>query len=118
MPKEESRVSELTPEQYADKQFNALIEANLGKWNRETLIKKDIPEEIVSRFYDKDDNVLFGSSFVKGLVSYEYLDGKFSTDGKHIFICSSVLYDGKGNEKCPNPELIKPFDWIKNYIES
>ena len=55
---------------------------------------------------------------VKGLVSYEYLDGKFSKDGKHIYICSSISYDGKGNSACPNPELIKDFNWIKNYIES
>lgn len=115
---EESGVSELTPEQYNNNEFNAFIEANLGKWNRNTLVKKDIPKEIISRFYDKDDNVLFGSSIVKGLVSYEYLDGKFSKDGKHIFLCSSILYDGKGNSACPNPELIKDFNWIKNYIEN
>lgn len=114
----ESGVSELTPEQYANEQFNAMVEANLGKWNRNTLIKKEIPEEIISKFYDKNDNVLFGSAMVKGLVSYEYIEGKFSKDGKPIFICSSVLYDGKGNSNCPNPELIKDFNWIKSYLES
>lgn len=110
-------VSKLTPEQYADKQFNACVEVNLGKWDRNVLVKSNIPKEIISRFYDENDNVLFGSSYIKGLVSYEYLDGKFSTDGKHIFIGSSILYDGKGNEKCPNPELIKSFSYIKSYIE-
>lgn len=114
----ESGVSELTPEQYADKQFNAFIQGNLGKWDRATLLKKDIPKEIISVFYDKNDNVLFGSSMIKGLVSYEYLDGKFSKDSRHIYIGCSILYDGHGNEKCPNTELIKDFNYIKNYIES
>jgi len=50
-------VSKLTPEQYADNQFNAFIEGNLGKWNRETMIKKNIPKEIISRFYDKNDTI-------------------------------------------------------------
>lgn len=113
----ESGVSELTPKQYLDKQFNAIIESNLNKWDRKTLNRDRIPEEIISRFYDKDDNVLFGSSMTKGLVSYEYLDSKFSIDGKPIFIRSSVLYDGEGNSKCPNPELIKPFSWIKKHLE-
>lgn len=115
---EESGVSELSPEQYQDQQFNAFIEANLGKWDRNTLIRKDIPKKIISKFYDEDDRVLFGSSTIKGLVSYEYLEGKFSTDGKHIYLGSSILYDGEGNNKCPNPELIKPFNWIKKYIEN
>lgn len=113
---EESGISKLTPEQYTDNKFNAYIESNLGKWNRDTLIKKDIPKEIISRFYDKNDNVLFGSTMVKGLVSYEYLDGKFSSDGKHIYIGWSIDYNGKGNSNCPNPELIKDFNWIKKYI--
>lgn len=100
------------------KQVNAIIEANLGKWDRNTLIRKDVPKEIISRFYDKDDNVLFGSTRTKGLVSYEYIEGKFSKDGKPIFIGSSILYDGKGNSNCPNPELIKDFNWIKSYLEN
>ncbi len=120
---EESGVSKLTPEQYKSKKAEnkrkkaeKFIELNLGKWDRNTLVKDDIPNEIISRFYDKNDNVLFGSSMVKGLVSYEYIDGKFSTDGKHIFIRSSVFYDGYGNSRCPNPELIRDFKWIKRHI--
>lgn len=114
---EEHGVSTLTPEQYADQQFNGFVEANLGKWDRNSLNKRNIPEEIKSVFYDENDRVLFGSTITKGLVSYHYLEGKFSTDGRPIFICSSVLYNGKGNEECPNPELIKPFAYIKNCIE-
>lgn len=115
---EESGVSNLTPQQFADQEFNAFIQANLNKWNRNTLVKKDIPKEIISVFYDQNDNVLFGSSRVKGLVSYEYLEGKFSTDGKCIYLGATILYDGQGNQKCPNPKLIKSFNFIKSYIEN
>jgi len=118
---EEAGVSELTPEQYADNQFNAVITANLGKWDRKKLLtmndKKAIPAEILSVFYDKNDNVLFGSNYTKGLVTYNYLEGKFSTDGKPIYISCSVSYDGRGNDNCPNPELIKEFSYIKSYLE-
>lgn len=121
---EEEGISKLTPEQYANKQFDVnteinlnIIKANLGIWNRNTINKKQIPEIIISRFYDENDNVLFGSSVVKGLVSYRYLEGKFSTDNKPIYIGSEIKYDGKGNSECPNPELIKPFTYIKKYLE-
>lgn len=114
---QESGVSKLTPKQYDDKKFNAFIKSNLGKWDRNNLDKKNIPKELISKFYDKNDNVLFGASTTKGLVSYEYLDGKFSTDEKPIYISTSILYDGKGNKNCPNPELIKDFDWIKKYLK-
>ena len=114
---EESGVSELNPEQFADKQFNALIQANLKKWDRNTIIKKDVPKEIISVFYDSNDNVLFGSSMVKGLVSYNYIDSKFSSDGKPIYLHCSISYDGKGNSGVENKELIKDFTYIKTYIE-
>ena len=114
----EGGVSTLTPKQVTDNNFNALIEANLGKWDRNNLGDRDkIPKEIKSVFYDEDDNVLFGSTMTKGLVSYHYLDGKYSTDGKPIYLGSSVLYDGYGNKKCPNKNLIKSFEYIKNTIE-
>lgn len=114
---EESGVSRLTPEQFADAKFNALIESNLGKWDRETIDKKDVPEEIKSVFYDEDDRVLFGSCFTKGLVSYYYIDKKFSKDGKHIFLYACIDYDGKGTAGVEKKELIKPYKYIKEYIE-
>jgi len=114
-----SGVSELTPSQFADTQFSALIEANLGKWDRDKLPERrqGIPKEIISRFYDEDDRVLFGSRYTKGRVEYEYLEGKFSTDGYPIYIGNSVLYDGKGNEDVKDKGLIRPFEFIKNYVE-
>lgn len=121
---EASGVSRLTPEQYADEQFKAVIEANLSKWDRANLSKWDraklgskIPDEIKSVFYDEDDNVLFGSIMTKGLVSYTFIEGKFSTDGKPIYLHSSVDYNRNGNHSCPNPKLIKPFKEIKAYIK-
>lgn len=94
-----------------------LIESNLGKWNRDTMVKDKVPKEIISTFYDKNDNVLFGSCMTKGLVSYNYLEGKFSTDGNPIYLNCSILYDGKGNECCPDKSRIRKFDEIKEYIE-
>lgn len=115
-------VSKLTPEQYADEQFNAVVESNLGKWDRNLLNNlqdtKKIPKEIISVFYDENDNVLFGSSIVKGLVAFHYLDSKFTKDGKCIYLGSEISYDGKGNNACPNKDLIKPFKYIKEYIEN
>lgn len=121
---EESGVSKLTPEQYENEQFNALIESNLGKWDRNvvngSLATRDstskTPKEIRSVFYDSDDNVLFGSSMVKGLVTYEYLDAKFSTDNKPIYLGCSVLYDGKGNANVKDKTLIKDFKYIKSFF--
>jgi hypothetical protein len=113
----EKGVSTLTPEQYADAKFNALVESNLRKWDRNTMNKKDIPETLISKIYDENDNVLFGSCYTKGKVSFHYLDGKYSTDGKHIFICSSVLYDGEGNSTLPKDAIIMSFNNIKKHIE-
>lgn len=115
---EESGVSKLTPKQYEDNKFNAFIESNLKKWDRNTCVKNDIPKEIISRFYDVNDRVLFGSSWVKGLVSYEYLESKYTTDGKPLYICCSISYDGKGNDGVEDKSLIKDFNYIKNYINN
>lgn len=122
---EESGVSKLTSEQYKNEQFNSLIENNLGKWDREivnsTLKVGDndlqIPKEIRSVFYDSNDNVLFGSHMVKGLVTYEYLDAKFSIDNKPIYLGCSILYDGKGNSEVKDNSLIKDFKYIKSFLE-
>lgn len=86
-------------------------------WDRNNLTKQDIPKEIISCFYDEDDKVLFGTKFTKGLVCYNYLDAKYSVDNKPIYLGATVTYDGIGNAGCPNPELIKDFEWIKSFIE-
>ena len=91
-------------------------QSNLNKWDRKSLNKADVPKEILSVFYDSKDDVLFGTATIKGLITYQYLDGKFSTDGKPIFMFSSILYNGEGLKKCPNPELIREFKWIKEFF--
>lgn len=114
---EETGVSKLTPEQFEQHGKSIIKSLNLNKWDRNNLTKQDIPKEIISCFYDEDDKVLLGSGFVKGLVCYNYLDAKYSVDNKPIYLGSTVTYDGIGNAGCPNPELIKDFEWIKNFIK-
>ena len=114
---EETGVSKLTPEQFEQHGKSIIESLNLNKWDRNNLTKEDIPKEIISCFYDEDDKVLFGTKFTKGLVCYNYLDAKYSVDNKPIYLGSTVTYDGIGNAGCPNPELIKDFEWIKNFIE-
>ena len=87
------------------------------KYDRTTINRKNVPKEITSVFYDENDNVLFGNTMIKGLVSYYYLDSKYSTDDKPIYLYCSIEYNGEGNSTCPNPELIKPFNYIKRYLE-
>lgn len=116
----ENGVSSLTPEQFADQQFNVMVESNLAKWNRKEINKeniKQIPKDIISVFYDKDDRVLIGSNVTRGLVSYYYLDGKFSSDGKPIFLYNSISYNGKGNLECPDPNKIKTHKFINDYFK-
>jgi hypothetical protein len=113
---EESGVTKLTLEEFTNNKFNALINAHLGKYSKKDLTRdvvNSLPEEIVSRIYDKDDNVLFGSSVVKGKVYYNYLDGKYTVDGVPLFLHSSISYDGKGNSDLPKDSVIMDFSEIK-----
>lgn len=115
---DEKGVSELTPEQYENEKFNAFINANLGKWDRNDMNRKNVPKEIISVFYDLNDNVLFGSDMTKGLVTYSYLESKFSIDNKPIYLHCSISYDGKGNANCPDKTLIRSFEYIKDFLEN
>jgi hypothetical protein len=113
---EDKGTSLLTPADYANEQFNALIAANLGKYSQDDLTKPVVdalPKEIISVVYDSNDNVLFGSSIVKGKVMYHYLDAKFTTDGIPLFLYSSVLYDGEGNADLPKGSLIMKYKEVK-----
>lgn len=99
------------------KETHKIFKHNLGKWNRDDIDKNKVPKEIISVFYDSNDDVLFGSTITKGIVSYHYIESKFSIDNHPIFLYSSITY-GKGNKECPNPKLIKDFSYIKRYLES
>lgn len=95
----EDGLSELTPEQFRDKEFNALKDSHKSKWTPETVkdFEKQAPE-LVQQVYDQNDNVLFGSNMVKGKVAYNYVPGEFMTTGRPYILHTSILYDGKGNE--------------------
>lgn len=72
---------------------------------------KDCPKSIVKKIYDKDDNVLFGSHYTKGKVSYMYVPGEYMESGNPYIIGSEVSYDGKGNkEGLPNDAILKNFE--------
>lgn len=112
---EEGGVSLLTPEQYKDANFKAFIQANLKKYDKTNF--KDAPDEIISVYYDKDDNVLFGSCMVKGLVSYRYLESRFTKDEKPLYIGWEITY-GKSLEDVPEEDKhkIKPFAEVKKLL--
>jgi len=107
----EDALSFLTPEQFADEQFNALKEFHKGKYAIEGPIPfKELPEQFISKVYDVDDNVLFGSRYIKGKVSYNYIDGFFTKDGIPIIMNASIDYDGIGNVDLPEGSILMQFD--------
>ena len=108
----EEGLSFLTPEQYADNQFNAVKEFHKRKYtvrDRDRGEVKGFPKELIKSVYDVDDNVLFGSSYVKGKVGYNYMEGEYTKDGIPFIISVSVSYDGKGNLDLPEGSLIMPY---------
>ena len=101
---EESNVSFMTPEQFADKEYNALREYHKGKYSIEDFARgenKNFPKQFIQTVYDLDDRVLFGSSYTKGKVQYKYIDKFFSSSGNPFIIETCVSYDGIGNADLP-----------------
>lgn len=108
----EEGVSLLTPQEFADKEFNALINYHKGRWTKDMLtreVKDRLPPEIITTAYDPNDDVLFGSSITKGKIAYNYLDGKFTKDGIPLYISSSCTYDGIGNTDLPPGTIFKTY---------
>lgn len=104
-------LSYLTPEQFADKEYNALKEFHKGRYSVEGPYPfKELPEEFLKKIYDTDDNVLFGSHYIKGKVYYQYIDGFFMKDGVPYILSSGILYDGVGNSDLPEGTLIMAFE--------
>lgn len=109
---EEGGVSYLTPEQFADEKFNALKEYHKGKYSvkdRERGEVKGFPKELIKSIYDKNDNVLFGSNYVKGKVHYDYVEGCYAKDGIPFILSVGIDYDGKGNKDLPEDAIIMNF---------
>jgi len=107
-------VSYLTPEQYADKEFNVLIEHHKKRYSpNDDNLRKVFPKELLKKIYDKNDNVLFGSNMTKGKVTYNYIPGEFMIDGVPFIISTSCLYDGKGNSDLPEDVEIMSYNDLK-----
>ena len=108
-------VSFLTPEQYADKEFDALIAYHKGKYSANRMDETDkFPEELLKQVYDKDDRVLLGSSVIKGKVVYSYIPEVFMEDGIPLIINTQVSYDGKGNSDLPEDAELMHFRDLKH----
>lgn len=107
----EQGLSFLTLEQYKDNEFNSLKEAHLGQWSIERMIKEGntFPTELLKKVYDTDDNVLFGSSIVKGKVYYTYIAAEYTTTGNPYIINVGIDYDGKGNKDLPKDTILIPY---------
>lgn len=71
--------------------------------------RKDIPKHELKKVYDSDDNVLFGSRYVKGKVSYNYIPAELMETGNPFIINSSINYDGEGNKNLPADAIVKSF---------
>lgn len=100
----EEGLSKLTPEQFKDASFDALVESHKGKYDINDRVNGKVegfPKELIKKVYDVNDRVLFGSSYTKGKVAYEYVDGIYTKDGVPFIICVSILYDGVGNYDLP-----------------
>jgi hypothetical protein len=69
---------------------------HLGKWEPDTNTRKNFPEELKEKIYDKDQRVLFGSSWTKGIVYYVYAPGKYMKTGRDFILYSGIDYNGKG----------------------
>ena len=81
------------------------------------LKNNELPKEVLGVLYDFDDNVLVGSSMIKGLVSYNFIKPEYSKDKKPIYLSCTVNYDGVGNNQLKDKSLIKDFENIKRYLE-
>lgn len=67
------------------------------------------PENELSKVYDTDDNVLFGSNYTKGKVAYVYVPAEKMETGRPFILYISISYDGIGNADLPAGSLLKPF---------
>ena len=68
---------------------------NLKKWSTSEDLS-DFPKNLIRRLYDRDQRVLFGNFFTKGVVTYPYVDGIYTTDGIPYCLGSECIYNGVG----------------------
>lgn len=75
--------------------IKALAKDNLSKWSITDDLSK-FPSELIKVLYDTGQKVLFGSSYTKGIVTYQYIDKMFTIKNRDILISTSVDYNGEG----------------------
>lgn len=111
----EEGLSLLTPQQFADKEFNALKTYHKKRWTPEIreIAQKEFPKELIKSVYDKNDRVLFGSATTKGKVHYDYIPGEFMSTGRDFILSVGVDYDGKGNDDLPEGSRMASFNELK-----
>ena len=71
--------------------------------------RKTVPKDRIKVVYDTDDNVLFGSRYVKGKVEYNYVSAEYMETNRPYIISTSIAYDGKGNINLPEGSQMVPF---------
>lgn len=75
---------------------------------------KDFPSSMLKRVLDRNDNVLFGSRTIKGLVQYQYIPAEYMEEGVDLIVSTSISYDGKGLSGIdPLKEEILSFEELK-----
>jgi len=75
-----------------------------------------LPKEHIGIIYDKDDNVLMGSSMGKGKVMYRYIKPEFVVQNKPIYIGWEVAYDGIGNKDLPDDVDVRNRKEVNEYF--
>lgn len=81
--------------------------------------KEKASETIKKIVYDKDDNVLFGSSMIKGKVKYTYVPAEYMENKVDFIVGVGIDYDGKGNKNLPkNAELMTFNDLHKRFTDN
>lgn len=90
----ETGLSKLHPEKYELNQRKKLELQNKKKWSINDTEK--FPKELIRYYYDVNQNVLFGSKIIKGIVKYPYIPKQFTKNGNPICLGVSILYNETG----------------------
>lgn len=87
------------------------ITDNLGKWKIGDDFKNNFPKELFDVYYDTQQNVLFGSTMSKGIVTYYIVPKEYTVDNIAIYYGSSILYNHEEcnlkDKKTTNWEILK-----------
>ena len=84
--------------------LQALAKINFNKWSLEDDLK-EFPEELLWTLYDENQNVQFGSSMTKGIVTYNIIPKEYTINGIPLYSGSTVSYNGEGCELLDKPTI-------------